>query len=294
MDVLLDTNLPDLFSKGKVRDSYILGDKLLIVATDRISAFDSVLPQGIPYKGMVLNQLSAFWFEKTANLVPNHYISVIDNVEQLKEYWAEVPSYLVGRSMLVNKADVIDIECIVRGYISGSAWSSYKKNGMVCGVPLGVNLKESQQLVEPMFTPTTKATQGHDEELTIKEMINRIGSSLTRELIEKSVAIYTFAEAYAREKGIIIADTKMEFGLVDGKVILVDELLTPDSSRFWNAAKYAPGKSQESYDKQFVRDWLIESGWDKEPPAPSLSPEVVAATSERYIEAYRIVTGKTL
>lgn len=294
MDVLLDTNLPDLFSKGKVRDSYILGDKLLIVATDRISAFDSVLPQGIPYKGMVLNQLSAFWFEKTANLVPNHYISVIDNVEQLKEYWAEVPSYLVGRSMLVNKADVIDIECIVRGYISGSAWSSYKKNGMVCGVPLGVNLKESQQLVEPMFTPTTKATQGHDEELTIKEMINRIGSSLTRELIEKSVAIYTFAEAYAREKGIIIADTKMEFGLVDGKVILVDELLTPDSSRFWNAAKYAPGKSQESYDKQFVRDWLIESGWDKEPPAPSLSPEVVAATSERYLEAYRIVTGKTL
>jgi phosphoribosylaminoimidazole-succinocarboxamide synthase len=294
MEAVYETNLPNLISRGKVRDNYDLGDRMLIVATDRLSAFDVIMAQPVPRKGEVLSRLSAFWFEKTAKLVPNHVIELIDDVSQLKYYIPDAPSYLVGRSMIVKKAKVIDVECVVRGYIAGSAWSDYKKTGIVNGIPLAKGLVEAAPLVEPMFTPSTKATSGHDEPLTIKEMIDLVGADLTRELIKYSVSIYKYAEEYARNLGIIIADTKMEFGIVDDNIILVDELLTPDSSRFWEMATYEPGHSQPSYDKQPVRDWLADTGWDKEPPPPDLPDDVVKKTTERYVEAYRRLTGKDL
>ncbi len=298
--ILINTNLPlPLFIRGKVRDSYELGNRLLIIATDRISAFDVVLHSGIPDKGLVLNQLSAFWFGKTKNLVPNHLIEVVDDAHSLDAHLpAEsrfpYPSYLVGRSMIVKKVERIPVECVVRGYLAGSAWAEYQESGNVSGISLPKGLKESQELPQPMFTPTTKAETGHDLPITMDEIERQVGKALAEEMRQKSLAIYSYAREYARARGIIIADTKMEFGLDGGKLILIDELLTPDSSRFWDAKQYKVGQSQPSYDKQPVRDWLVESGWNKEPPAPALPPEVIEATSRRYREAYERLTGRKL
>jgi len=297
---LLNTNLPlSLFIRGKVRDTYDLGNLLLIIATDRISAFDSVLPCGIPNKGLVLNQLSAFWFEKTKNLIPNHLIEVVSDVHCLDSYLPvesrfSYPSYLAGRSMIVKKAKRIPIECVVRGYLSGSAWAEYQQHGTVSDFLLPKGLQESQELPQPLFTPTTKAESGHDLPLSMDEMKELVGEALAEELKEKSLAIYSYAQEYTRSRGIIIADTKTEFGLDDNKLILIDELLTPDSSRFWDTEQYKVGQSQPSYDKQPTRDWLIEAGWDKEPPAPMLPPEVIEATSKRYQQAYERLTGGKL
>jgi phosphoribosylaminoimidazole-succinocarboxamide synthase len=303
MSVLMETGLPNLYYRGKVRDTYEMpGDQLLLIATDRVSAFDVVLPAGIPDKGIVLNQLSAYWFGRTSYIVPNHLIEVVDDVNWLNSNYGEkvcsgyysYPPYLARRSMIVRKAERIDIECIVRGYLSGSGWADYRKSGSVCGVTLPAGLRESDRLDEPIFTPTTKADSGHDEPITLDEMINLIGETVTKEIVDKSLAVYEHAARYALSQGIIIADTKIEFGTVNGKLILIDELLTPDSSRFWDAETYSPGKPQPSYDKQPLRDWLSESGWNKEPPAPELPPEIVQGTAERYREAYRRLTGKEL
>jgi phosphoribosylaminoimidazole-succinocarboxamide synthase len=296
--LLSEANLPlPLFCRGKVRDTYDLGDKLLIVSTDRLSAFDVVLPDPIPDKGLVLNQLSCFWFEKTSQVMPNHLITPIDTLDSLKKYLppkATLPDYLLGRSMITLKAERVPVECVVRGYVSGSAWAEYKQAGTISGMPTPKGLQESQELPEPIFTPTTKAEAGHDEPLSKQEMENLVGKATARELEEKSLAVYQYARDYARGKGIIIADTKFEFGFVDGKLTLIDEALTPDSSRFWNAAQYTVGRSQPSLDKQPVRDWLVASGWNKEPPAPKLPPEVIEATTRRYVEAYQRLTGKKL
>jgi len=295
---LSEANLPlPLFCRGKVRDTYNLDDKLLIVSTDRLSAFDVVLPDPIPDKGRVLNQISFFWFEKTSQVMPNHLITPIDTLDSLKQYFTPkttLPDYLIGRSMITLKAERVPVECVVRGYISGSAWAEYKQAGTICGMPTPKGLQESQELPEPIFTPTTKADTGHDEPLSKKEMENLVGKSTARELEEKSLSVYQHARNYARGRGIIIADTKFEFGFVDGKLILIDELLTPDSSRFWDTAQYTVGCSQPSLDKQPVRDWLVASGWNKEPPAPKLPPEVIKATTRRYVEAYQRLTGKKL
>jgi len=297
---LINTNLPlSLFIRGKVRDTYDLGDLLLIIATDRISAFDSVLPCGIPNKGLVLNQLSAFWFEKAKKLVPNHLVEVVDDVHCLDAYLPTesrfpYPSYLAGRSMIVKKAKRIPIECVVRGYLSGSAWVEYQQYGTVSGLPLAKGLQESQELPQPLFTPTTKAETGHDLPLSMDEMKELAGKALAEEMKERSLAIYSYAQQYARARGIIIADTKMEFGLDNNKLILIDELLTPDSSRFWDTEQYKVGKSQPSYDKQPVRDWLVQAGWNKEPPAPMLPPEVIEANTKRYQQGYERLAGKKL
>jgi len=297
---LINTDLPlPLFFRGKVRDSYQLGNLLLIVATDRISAFDVVLPSGIPDKGLVLNQLSAFWFEKAENIVPNHLIEAVDDVHSLDPYLpAEsrfpYPSYLAGRSMIVKKVERIPIECVVRGYLSGSAWVEYQESGTVSGLPLAKGLQESQELLQPMFTPTTKAETGHDQPLTMDEVEKLVGKALAEEMEEKSLAVYNYAREHARARGIIIADTKFEYGLDNDKLILIDELLTPDSSRFWDVEQYKVGQSQPSYDKQPVRDWLVESGWNKEPPAPMLPPEVIEATTNRYRQAYERLAGRKL
>jgi phosphoribosylaminoimidazole-succinocarboxamide synthase len=264
--ILINTNLPlPLFIRGKVRDSYDLGNLLLIVATDRISAFDSVLLSGIPDKGLVLNQLSAFWFRKTKNLIPNHLIEAVNDVHRLDSYLPAksrfpYPSYLAGRSMIVKKAERIPVECVVRGYLTGSAWAEYWESGTISGLPLAKGLKESQELPQPLFTPTTKAETGHGQPLTMDEVKRLVGEALAEEIKEKSLAIYSYAQQYTRTRGIIIADTKMEFGLDNGKLILIDELLTPDSSRFWDAEQYKVGQAQPSYDKQPVRDWLVQSG----------------------------------
>jgi len=302
MELLLETNLPNLFRRGKVRDTYDLGDRLLMISTDRISAFDVVLPCGILDKGIVLNQLSAFWFQKTAHLVPNHVIDVVDDAEWLNRVYGErvcagyysFPPYVAHRSMIVRKAKRIDIECVVRGYISGSAWAEYKERGTACGIHLPKGLVESEKLPEPIFTPTTKAESGHDQPLTMAEMKKLLGKGQAREIEKKSIAIYSYAHDFALKRGIIIADTKLEFGLVDGEMILIDELLTPDSSRFWDASQYQAGRSQPSFDKQPVRDWLVASGWNKEPPAPMLPEDVIEQTAQRYREAYRRLTGKEI
>jgi phosphoribosylaminoimidazole-succinocarboxamide synthase len=298
--VLINTNLPlPLFFRGKVRDTYDLDNLLLIVATDRISAFDSVLPCGIPDKGLVLNQLSAFWFNKTKDLAPNHLIETVNDVHCLDSYLPPesrfpYPSYLNGRSMIVKKAKRLPVECVVRGYLSGSAWAEYQERNIIFGESLPKGLKDSQELPQPLFTPTTKAETGHDQPLSMDEMKRLVGEAIAEEIKEKSLAIYNYARTYARARGIIIADTKMEFGLDNGKLILIDELLTPDSSRFWNAELYKVGQSQPSYDKQPVRDWLVQSGWNKEPPAPMLPPEVIEATSKKYRQAYEKLTGRKL
>ncbi|HJM36646.1 MAG TPA: phosphoribosylaminoimidazolesuccinocarboxamide synthase [Dehalococcoidales bacterium] len=293
-----DLSLP-LFIRGKVRDTYKLDSRLLIIATDRISAFDVILPCGISDKGLVLNQLSAFWFEKTTHLMANHLVETVDDRRALDRYLSPsdrffYPAYLVGRSMVVKKVERVPIECVVRGYLSGSAWEEYRQSATVSGSPLPKGLLESQELPQPLFTPTTKAEIGHDQPLTMDGVKNLVGESLAEELKEKSLAIYAYAREYARERGIIIADTKMEFGLDNGQLILIDELLTPDSSRFWDAKQYEVGQSQPSYDKQPVRDWLAQSGWNQQPPAPMLPLKVIEATARRYREAYERLTERKL
>lgn len=293
MTPLLETSLPNLFYRGKVRDTYRLDDHLLMVATDRVSAFDVVLPAAIPDKGQVLNLLSAFWFEKTAHIVPNHVVAVVEDVAQLAPY-GSFPDYLCHRSMIVRRAQRIEVECVVRGYLAGSAWAEYVEMGTIHGQPAPSGLQESQQLPQPLFTPTTKAEAGHDLPITIEEMKRVVGKALAEKIKNISLAVYKDARKYALKKGIIIADTKMEFGMDGDRLILIDELLTPDSSRFWDASRYEVGKSQPSFDKQPVRDWLVQSGWNKEPPAPILPPDVIEATSKRYREAYERLTGKRL
>jgi phosphoribosylaminoimidazole-succinocarboxamide synthase len=300
-DVLLNTDLPlQVFIRGKVRDTYDLGELLLIIATDRISAFDVVLPAGIPNKGMVLNKLSAFWFNQTKDLLTNHLVEALEDVRRLDAYLPaesrfDYPEYLAGRSMVVKKVRRIPVECVVRGYISGSAWAEYRQNGTVSGNPMPKGLKESQEFSEPLFTPTTKAESGHDQPLSMDEMSKLVGGAALAEGIrEKSLAIYSYARGYAVARGIIIADTKFEFGLDGDELILIDELLTPDSSRIWDVELYKVGQSQPSYDKQPVRDWLTASGWNKEPPAPKLPPDVIEATSKRYEQAYERLTGGKL
>jgi phosphoribosylaminoimidazole-succinocarboxamide synthase len=298
--VLLNTDLSlPLFFRGKVRDTYDLGDRLLIVATDRISAFDVVLPCGIPNKGLVLNKLSAFWFNQTKNLVPNHMLEAVDDVSSLEAYLPAgsrfaAPSHLVGRAMVVKKVKRIMVECVVRGYLAGSAWAEYEKSGTIFGLPLAKGLKQSQELPQPLFTPTTKAEAGHDLPMSNGEMKKLVGEQVADELEEKSLAVYNYAREYALKRGIIIADTKFEFGLDGDRLILIDELLTPDSSRIWDTKLYKVGQSQPSFDKQPVRDWLTRSGWNKEPPAPVLPDEVIEATTRRYEQAYQRLTGKKL
>jgi len=300
VSALLQTELPiSSHSRGKVRDSYELNDLLLIVSTDRVSAFDSVLPCGIPDKGKVLNLLSAFWFERTRHIIPNHLVEVVEDSRILHRYFPPnkcyvYPSYLAERSMIVKKAKRLPVECVVRGYLAGSAWSEYREKGTTCGLLLPEGLKESEELPHPLFTPTTKADAGHDLPLSFVELKKLIGDSLAEQVRQKSLAIYDYAREYASDKGIILADTKMEFGLVDDQLILIDELLTPDSSRFWDAQYYQVGRSQPSFDKQPLRDWLVASGWNKEPPAPMLPPQIIEETAEKYRQAYTRLTGKTL
>jgi phosphoribosylaminoimidazole-succinocarboxamide synthase len=293
--VLLDIELPGipLFKRGKVRNVFDLGDKLLLVASDRISAFDSVMPNGIPDKGKILTQISAFWFEFTKSIVDNHMISsdVAKFPADIKIN-EDVKKVLDKRSMLGKKTKSIDIECVARGYLSGSAWKEYQETGSVCGIKLPGGLKESDKLPEPIFTPATKAASGHDINISEKEMKDRVGEEVGNFLKEKTIAVYNAARDYADSKGIIIADTKFEFGFSDDKIILIDEILTPDSSRFWPKDTYKPGGTQPSFDKQFVRDYLISIKWNKEPPAPRLSEEVVQKTREKYLEAFKRLTGK--
>ncbi|MDO8615673.1 MAG: phosphoribosylaminoimidazolesuccinocarboxamide synthase [Dehalococcoidia bacterium] len=292
--VLTETALDlPLLARGKVRDLYDLGDRLLIVATDRISAFDVVMLTGIPDKGLVLTQLSAFWFELTGDIVPNHFIAVVDS-PRIDGVPAELPREMIGRAMIVQKARRIDVECVVRGYISGSGWKDYQEHGAVSGVRLLPGLEESQELPEPIFTPTTKAQSGHDLPMTFRNVVQMAGERAATAMKLRSLALYRYGRDYARERGIIIADTKFEFGWLDDEVILIDECLTPDSSRFWPADQYRPGGPQPSFDKQFLRDYLTDSGWNREPPAPELPPEIVEQTAEKYREAFRRLTGREL
>jgi len=293
--VLLNTDFPDvpIHASGKVRDVYRLGDEqLLFVATDRISAFDYVLATGIPHKGRVLSQMSLFWFDFLADVVPNHLITadVNDYPQGIRKY----ADQLRGRSMLVQRAEMFPVECVVRGYISGSAWKEYKASGAVCGIQLPAGLKESDALPEPIFTPATKAVTGHDENISFEHMAKLVGKETAAQLRDLTLKIYQKAAAYARQRGIIIADTKFEFGRTPKGITLADEVLTPDSSRFWPAETYAPGQQQESYDKQYVRDYLEEIHWDKLPPAPALPAEVARRTSDKYLEAYFQLTGRKL
>jgi phosphoribosylaminoimidazole-succinocarboxamide synthase len=293
--VLLRTDFPDLKLKasGKVRDVYDIDEtQLLFVATDRISAFDYVLATGIPQKGRILNQISLFWFDFLADVVPNHLITA-----DVDKYPAQVRKYsdqLRGRSMLVRRADIFPVECIVRGYLSGSGWKEYQSTGKVSGITLPSGLRESEALPEPIFTPSTKATSGHDENISFDQMCEIVGVETASHLRDLTLRIYTKAAAYARQRGIIIADTKFEFGRTEQGITLADEVLTPDSSRFWPADKYAPGRPQDSYDKQYVRDYLEQIHWNKQPPAPALPPEVARRTSEKYLEAYTQLTGRKL
>ena len=282
-----------LLARGKVRDVYDLGENLLIVATDRISAFDVVLPTGIPDKGLVLTQLSAFWFELTGAIVPNHFNQVVDST-RVPGIDAELPREMIGRAMVVRKAERIDVECVVRGYITGSGWKDYQRDGEVSGIALPPNLKESQELFEPIFTPTTKAEEGHDLPITYEQVAELAGERGANAVRLRSLAIYRYGRDYARERGIIIADTKFEFGWRDNEVILIDECLTPDSSRFWPADKYKSGGPQPSFDKQYVRDYLEDIAWNKAPPAPELPPEVVERTAGKYREAFQLLTGREL
>jgi phosphoribosylaminoimidazole-succinocarboxamide synthase len=277
-----------LHAQGKVRDVYEVGDAMLLVATDRISAFDVVLPEPIPDKGRVLTGLTRYWLDRTKDLVPNHLLSA--DVRDFPAPFRGEPS-LAGRAMLVRKAQVVLVECVARGYLTGSGLKQYRAEGHVCGVPLPPGLVEASKLPEPIFTPTTKAAQGHDMPLTFEETIDLIGRGLAERLRELTIALYERGAAVAAERGIIVADTKFEFGFADGELILIDEVLTPDSSRFWPAEGYAPGVSQPSFDKQYVRDWLDASGWDHEPPPPDLPAEVVQRTAETYRDAYERVTG---
>jgi phosphoribosylaminoimidazole-succinocarboxamide synthase len=288
------TNLPGLklVHRGKVRDIYEAGEHLLFIATDRISAFDCVIPNGIPDKGRVLTQMSLFWFDYLKDVVPNHLLTA-----KVDEYPAELRQFrdqLEGRSMLVKKAEMFPVECVARGYVSGSGWKDYRRTGAICGIPLPVGLQESSQLPEPIFTPATKAQTGHDENISFEEASAVIGESTAQKLKELTLGIYSKASAYARGRGIILADTKFEFGLIDGEITLGDEVLTPDSSRYWPADSYAPGGPQKSFDKQFVRDYLETLDWNKQPPAPSLPEDVITRTAAKYREAYETLTGSSL
>ena len=279
--------------QGKVRDLYDLGDQLLIISTDRISAYDFVLPSGIPHKGHALNSMSEFWFKETESIIKNHLISA--DVNEYPDLSDSDRSLLDGRSMLVRKANRIDIECVVRGYIAGSAWNEYQKDGTVCGSKLPTGLKQSDRLPELIFTPATKADHGeHDENISIRQMTDVVGKDLTDRLIETSFALFRFASQHAESVGLILCDTKFEFGLVGEELVLIDEVFTPDSSRFWPKDDYQPGRSQSSFDKQYVRDYLVEIGWNKQPPAPQLSAEVIEQTSRKYLEAHRLITGRSL
>ncbi len=291
---LMETKLPGVkqFGRGKVRDIFEVGENLLIVATDRLSAFDVVLPDPIPDKGRVLTQLSKFWFEKFRDVVPNHVVAteVADFPNVLKPY----ASRLEGRSMLVRKAKPLPVECVVRGYLAGSGWNDYQKTGAVCGISLPEGMMQAEKLPEPIFTPSTKATTGHDENITLEQAAALVGEDVAREIGLASPDLYARAAEYARERDIIIADTKFEFGIYQGKLMWIDEALTPDSSRFWAADEYRIGTSPPSFDKQYVRDYLLVIKWDKKPPAPRLPAEVIEGTAKRYREAYRLITGKPL
>jgi phosphoribosylaminoimidazole-succinocarboxamide synthase len=293
--VLLRTDFPELKLQvsGKVRDVYKLDNQhLLFVATDRISAFDYVLATGIPHKGRVLTQISLFWFDFLHGVVPNHLVTA--DVERYPDPARRHADQLRGRSMMVLRAEMVPVECVVRGYISGSAWKEYKASGRICGIELPAGLAESDKLPQPIFTPAIKATTGHDENISFEEMVRIAGAERSRQLRDLSLRIYSQAANYAGQRGIIIADTKFEFGITPLGITLGDEVLTPDSSRFWPADKYQPGRAQDSYDKQYVRDYLEEIRWNKQPPAPALPPEVVRKTSEKYLEAYRRLTGQEL
>ena len=290
---LIETHLPGRtpWRRGKVRDVYDLGDRLLMVATDRISAFDVVLPTPIPGKGRVLTQLSLFWFGHLADVVPHHVLA-----SEVEDYGPELSAHrdqLEGRSMMVVKTDPIPIECVVRGYLAGSGWKDYRASGAVCGIPLPKGLQESERLDPPLFTPSTKAESGHDENISFAEVEKRVGSELARRLREVSLEIYSRARTHAESRGLLLADTKFEFGLQEGRLVWIDEALTPDSSRFWPKDGYRPGRGQPSFDKQYVRDYLESLGWNKQPPAPPLPPEVVERTREKYLEAYARLTGDT-
>jgi phosphoribosylaminoimidazole-succinocarboxamide synthase len=292
--IILETSFTGVerFSQGKVRDVYRVGDQLLIVATDRISAFDFILPTGIPDKGRVLTQMSVFWFDFLRDVTATHFITADVNAypPELRPFRAQ----LEGRSMLVKRAEMAPIECVARGYLAGSGWKEYRASGTVCDIPLPKGLQESSRLPEPIFTPATKAQTGHDENISFERMAAIVGMDVARQLRDLTLAIYQRAAVYAESRGIIIADTKFEFGFVDGKLVLGDEVLTPDSSRFWPRDTYQPGKAQNSYDKQYVRDYLETIHWNKQPPAPALPPEVAQKTGEKYREAYRLLTGKDL
>jgi phosphoribosylaminoimidazole-succinocarboxamide synthase len=292
--ILRETNFELLGAprKGKVRDIYEVNGKLLIVATDRLSAFDVVLPTGIEDKGKVLTKISLFWFRQMGDIIPNHIIET-----DVTKYPPELQEYsdaLKDRSMLVRKAEVLPVECVVRGYLAGSGWNEYKTSGTVCGITLPSGLKESSKLEKPIFTPSTKATEGHDLNISFEQAVLLIGDDYARKLRDTSIAIYEKARDMAEKRGIIVADTKFEFGVIEGNVVLIDEVLTPDSSRFWSIKDYAPGESQDSYDKQIVRDYLNTLDWDKTYPGPELPPEIAKRTSERYKEIYRILTGEDL
>jgi phosphoribosylaminoimidazole-succinocarboxamide synthase len=294
MEPLLTLDLPGIpkVKSGKVREVFDLGQYLLFVATDRISAFDCIMPNGIPNKGKALTQMSHYWFDETESIIKNHRVARADAPlpPELKPFEAK----LAGRSMIVLKAKPLAIECVVRGYLAGSGWKEYKKSQSVCGVALPPGLQESSELPEPIFTPSTKAEEGHDENISFEQAERIVGADIARKVRDASIKLYSWARDHARKRGIIIADTKFEFGLLDGEVILIDEVLTPDSSRFWPMSEYQPGRGQSSFDKQFVRDYLENLGWNKQPPAPKLPADVVAKTAEKYAEAYRCLTGKEL
>ena len=286
-NVILKSNLNNLIHQGKVRDTHSFRDsQLLMVSTDRISAYDVVMPNGIPNKGAVLNQMSKFWFNLTSHIVPSHLIDLALDIENL-----DIESSIKRRAMIVHEAQRIDIECVARGYITGSALEEYKLTGRIAGLEIPVGMVEGDKFDQPIFTPATKAEEGHDENITLQEMGNLIGQDLAAQLKDLTLQVYKYAHNYASKKGIIIADTKMEFGFINNEIHIIDELLTPDSSRFWDASGYQPGKSQPNFDKQFVRDWLNSQQWDREPPAPRLPEEIVSKTSTRYEEAFNKLVG---
>jgi phosphoribosylaminoimidazole-succinocarboxamide synthase len=289
----METPLPNQSHRGKVRDLYDLGDRLLIVTTDRLSAFDVVLPTGVPGKGAVLTQLSAFWFGRTSTVVPNHFLRLADG-SPADDLPFELPPELIGRSTIVRKAQRLDVECIVRGYMAGSAWAEYQKQGTVCGVRMPPGMQESEQFPEPLFTPTTKADVGHDENMSQQQYVDLLGLEVANAVRLRSLALYKYGAEYARERGILIADTKFEFGLLDGEPIVIDEILTPESSRFWEASAWGAGKHMEAFDKQYVRDYLLGLDWNREYPGPALPQNVIDETSRLYREIYKRLTGDEL
>ncbi|MGH9614701.1 MAG: phosphoribosylaminoimidazolesuccinocarboxamide synthase [Bryobacteraceae bacterium] len=291
---LFETRMPglDLHARGKVRDVYASGEYLVIVATDRLSAFDCILPTPIPDKGRVLTQMTLFWLDLLRDLTPNHFVTA--NVDEYPIAFRPFRDQLEGRSMLVHRAKMIEAECVARGYLSGSGWKDYKRTGAICGIALPAGLRESDRLPQPVFTPATKAQTGHDENISFEDVSRAIGMELAEKIRDLTLAIYAKASGYARTRGIILADTKFEFGFLGRRLVLADEVLTPDSSRFWPLAEYRPGGPQPSFDKQYVRDYLESVGWNKQPPAPTLPEDVVSRTTEKYLEAYRILTGRAL